>query len=363
MTAETTTGRAGVPGPAAEPGTAYGTTAGPAGPPPTLLIDLATGLWRAQTLTAAIETGVFESLAAGAADAPGLAARLGIGERPAEILLTACTALGLLEQEDGRYRNGAVADHYLVPGRPDYFGGYVRMVAQYTAPGWLRATDAVRTDAPSKPVPDPDRNMFEEGNRPQAFWDGLYAFSTLTARRMAGALDLSGVHRILDVGGGAGATLIELCRQHPHLNGTVLDLPHVCELARKRIDSAGLSGRIGTAAADFFADPLPSGHDAVLLSMIMHDWDETQNRRILAACLDALPAGGTVLISELLVADDKSGPVDAALMSMNMLVGTWGRNYTAAEYADWLRDAGCVRVRTVRFDAPGANGVVIGEKA
>jgi hypothetical protein len=101
----------------------------------------------------------------------------------------------------------------------------------------------------------------------------------------------------------------------------------------------------------------------VLLSMILHDWDEAQNRKIIAGCLDALPSGGTLLISELLVDDDKSGPVDAALMSMNMLVGCWGRNYTAAEYGGWLRDAGCARVRTVRFDAPGANGVVIGEKA
>lgn len=332
-------------------------------PQPSLLTDLATGLWKTQTLTAAIETGVFEALSTGAATAPVLAGRLGIGERPAEILLTACTALGLLEQRDGCYRNTAVTAHYLVPGLPDYFGDYVRMVARYTAPGWLRATEAVRTDAPTKPVPEPDRNMFEEGNRPESFWDGLFAFSTLTARRMAGAVDLSGVRRIMDVGGGAGATLIELCRQHPHLSGTVVDLPHVCALAQERIDAAGMTGRIGTAAADFFADPLPAGHDAVLLSMIMHDWDENQNRKILASCLDALTSGGTVLISELLVDDDKSGPLDAALMSMNMLVGTWGRNYTGAEYADWLRDAGCAQVRTVRFASPGANGVVAGVKA
>ncbi|MEV4513694.1 methyltransferase [Dactylosporangium sp. NPDC049525] len=336
---------------------------GAQGPPPTLLIDLATGLWRSQTLTAAIETGMFETLADGGATAAELADRLGIGARPAEILLTACTALGLLEQRAGRYHNAAVADRYLVPGRPDYFADYVQMVAKYTAPGWLRATEAVRTDAPTKPVPDPDRNMFEEGNRPESFWDGLFTFSTLTARRMAGAVDLSGTRRVLDVGGGAGATLIELCRQYPGLNGTVLDLPHVCGLAQQRIDAAGMSQRIGTSPADFFNDPLPSGHDAVLLSMILHDWDEAQNRKIIAGCLDALPSGGTLLISELLVDDDKSGPVDAALMSMNMLVGCWGRNYTAAEYGDWLRDAGCVRVRTVRFDAPGANGVVIGEKA
>lgn len=345
------------------PDTVPAPTAGAQGPPPTLLIDLATGLWRSQTLTAAIETGLFETLADGGATAPELAERLGIGARPAEILLTACASLGLLEQRDGRYHNAAVTDRYLVPGRPDYFADYVQMIAKYTAPGWLKATDAVRNDAPSKPVPDPDRSMFAEGNRPQSFWDGLFAFSTITARHLAKAVDLSGVRRILDVGGGAGATLIELHRQYQHLNGTLLDLPHVCGLAQQRIEAAGMSERIGTVPADFFNDPIPSGHDAILLSMILHDWDEGQNRKIIAGCLDALPSGGKLLISELLVDDDKAGPVDAALMSMNMLVGTWGRNYTAAEYSEWLRDAGCARVHTVRFDSPGANGVVIGEKA
>jgi beta-lactam-binding protein with PASTA domain len=49
-------------------------------------------------------------------------------------------------------------------------------------------------------------------------------------------------------------------------------------------------------------------------------------------------------------------------MSLNMLIETEGRNYTAAEYTAWLKDAGFVEPRTVRFDAPGANGAVIARK-
>ena len=52
-----------------------------------------------------------------------------------------------------------------------------------------------------------------------------------------------------------------------------------------------------------------------------------------------------------------------ALMGMNMLVETvGGRNYADAEYADWLTGAGFTEIRTVRFDAPGANGAVLGVK-
>ncbi|MGH3371532.1 MAG: methyltransferase, partial [Nocardioidaceae bacterium] len=73
----------------------------------------------------------------------------------------------------------------------------------------------------------------------------------------------------------------------------------------------------------------------------------------------ALPAGGAVIVSELLVNDEKTGPAPAALMSLNMLIETEGRNYTPAEYGAWLEEAGFRDVRTVWFEAAGANGAVI----
>jgi hypothetical protein len=92
--------------------------------------------------------------------------------------------------------------------------------------------------------------------------------------------------------------------------------------------------------------------------MILHDWNEEHDAAILAKCYQALPSGGLIVISELLVDDEKTGPPPAALMSMNMLIETEGRNYTPSEYSAWLEDAGFKDVRTTWFDAPGANGAV-----
>ncbi|MFD8478575.1 methyltransferase [Kitasatospora sp. NPDC059673] len=329
------------------------------------LLGIANGMWAAQTLTAALDLGVFSALAATdgltAAEAAGL---LGIPARPAEVLLTACAALGLLTGVDGRYRNTAAAGQYLVRGGPDYLGDYITMLRDHTTPGWLRVTEALRSDTPSRWKPEQQDRIFDAENRTTAFWDGLYPLSVLTGRALAAAVDLGGSTRLLDVGGGGGGFDIEFCRRHPQLRATVYDLPFVCAYAEKRIAAAGLAERIGTHPGDFFEEPeLPGGHDAILLSLILHDWDEPRNRALLAKCHRALPAGGLLVISELLVDDAKTGPLDAALMSMNMVVGTWGRNYTAAEYGEWLRDAGFSDIRTVPFTAPGANGAVIARKA
>src|SRR3546814_9754007 len=96
--------------------------------------------------------------------------------------------------------------------------------------------------------------------------------------------------------------------------------------------------------------------------MILHDWDEAKNRALLRRSFEALPSGGAVVISELLVNDEKTGPAQAALMSLNMLIETEGRNYTPAEYSAWLEEAGFRHIETVWLDAHAAHGVVLGRK-
>lgn len=97
--------------------------------------------------------------------------------------------------------------------------------------------------------------------------------------------------------------------------------------------------------------------------MIMHDWSEEEDRTILRKCFEALPRGGAVLITELLVNDAKTGPPPGALMSLNMLIETsGGRNYTAAEYSEWLGDVGFHKIRRKKLTAPGADGVIIAHK-
>jgi hypothetical protein len=333
---------------------------------PVPLMQLSTGFWASKTLAAAHELDLFTRLSAGGGLTIDHAAReLGIEQRPAEMLLTGCAALGLLAKDGESYVNSPLAEEYLVRGKPYYFGGWVQMLDTRLYPGWGKLGEALRTNRPTTWDPDVHKSLFE-GEDPamlELFWGAMHSLSTFTARALGEAVDFSRYRRLLDVGGGSGAYDIELCKRYPDLRATVHDLPFVAEIAAARIDEAGLSDRIDTVGGDFFGDAaLPAGHDVILLSMILHDWNEAHNREILAKCFDALPSGGGIVISELLVNDEKTGPPPAALMSLNMLIETEGRNYTPAEYDAWLEDAGFVDVGCVWFDAPGANGAVTARK-
>ena len=328
---------------------------------------LVSGFWSFKTFAAAVELDLFTRLADGRTITVSKAsAEFGLADRPADLLFAACASLGLLERDGDGYRNSALAEEFLVAGKPYYFGGQVSYCDQRTYLAWHRVGEALRTDRPLTWDPDTQSSMFETED-PQLlglFWEAMYSTSIFTARALGEAYDFGAHKRLLDVGGGAGAYPIELCRRFPALRATVFDLPHVVSLATEKAAAAGLADRVDTTAGNFLQDEtLPAGYDVMLFSMILHDWDESTNRDLLTKCHAALPSGGAVVVSELLLNADRTGPAEAALMGMNMLVETvGGRNYSQTEYATWLTDAGFVDARAVFFDAPGANGAVIAHK-
>ena len=335
---------------------------------PIPLMQLATAFWGFKTLATAIEMDLFTHLSNSPMNAPDMARWFNIEERPAEMLLTGCAALGLLEKDNnGRYRNSVLSETFLVRNARYYFGGFVTMLNQRLYSGWDKLPNAVRSNKPTTWDPDKQKSLFEGADPAMlaTFWQAMHSLSIFTARALGEVVDFGKFEKLLDVGGGSGAYDIELCRRYPKLSATVYDLPFVTEIAARNVAEAGLNTRITTYPGDFFRDEkFPAGYDVILLSMIMHDWSEADDRAILAKCFAALPRGGAVVISELLVNDEKTGPAPAALMSLNMLIETVsGRNYTPSEYCTWLHDAGFSDVQVVWFEAAGANGVVIGYKA
>jgi hypothetical protein len=215
----------------------------PATPVP--LMQIATGFWAFKTLAAAHELDLFTRLAGGAeTTAQELAGELGIEQRPAEMLLTGCASLGLLERGHRGYRNTALSERFLVRGTPYYFGGLVTMFDRRLYPGWAKLAEAIRTNRPTTWDPERERSMFEREDPAvlETFWEAMDSLSGFTARTLGDAIDLDAATRLLDVGGGSGAFAIELCRRYPSLSATVFDLPHVIDIAAHKIADAQLRG-------------------------------------------------------------------------------------------------------------------------
>src|SRR3712207_4976993 len=122
---------------------------------PSPLMQLSTAFWAFKTLAAAVELDIFGRLSGGAGTTSDeLARALDIRERPSEMLLTGCAALGLLEKTGDRYRNTPLTEEFLVRGKPYYFGGFVEMQDKAIYAPYGRLIEAIRTDRPTAYDPD-----------------------------------------------------------------------------------------------------------------------------------------------------------------------------------------------------------------
>jgi cyclopropane fatty-acyl-phospholipid synthase-like methyltransferase len=146
---------------------------------------------------------------------------------------------------------------------------------------------------------------------------------------------------LLDVGGGTGSWSIAVAHRHPHIQATVLELPTVADLARRRVAAAGLTARVDVLTGDAMAGSIPSGYDACLLANLVHYWSPEQNQALLARVRSAVETGARLLIADFWTDPTQTEPVMAALMAGEFAVHLrHGDVYSVDEARDWLSATG-----------------------
>ncbi len=295
----------------------------------------------ARILHAAVTLRLFDQLDAAGKTAAAIAAAAGTDRRATELLLNALVAMRLVRKNGELFQETDAARTYLKSDSPTSYAGFVRFDASLW-PLWGELAETVRT---GKSARQPD--MFQSTRADTArFIDAMASLVSARgdARVLAETLDLGGVRRVLDVGGGPGTYAIELCRRHPDLHATIFDLPGTLEVARRHVDASGLADRIALLAGDYLCDELPPGHDLAFLSNVVHGEDEETNRALMRKIHAALTPGGRVMIKDHVTDESGTSPAPAAIFSIAMLLFTRGRDYAYAEIRDWLTAAGFTRV-------------------
>jgi hypothetical protein len=111
---------------------------------------------------------------------------------------------------------------------------------------------------------------------------------------------------------------------------------------------------------DFFNDNLPSA-EVLVMGMILHDWDLPTKRMLLEKAYAALPQGGSLVVIEMLIDDERRAHLPGLLMSLNMLIETRGGfDFTGADCIGWMEGAGFANSRKVSLAGPYS--AVIGTK-
>src|SRR5687767_14370487 len=124
-------------------------------------MKLGLGFMASKTLLSAIELGVFTTLANGPKTADQLTDELSLHPRSALDFFDTLVSLGMLEREDGAYRNTPETDHYLVRGKLSYIGGMLEMASERLYKFWGSLTEGLRTGQPQNEVKTGGAGLFE----------------------------------------------------------------------------------------------------------------------------------------------------------------------------------------------------------
>ncbi|GAA2687523.1 MULTISPECIES: methyltransferase [Actinosynnema] len=149
------------------------------------------------------------------------------------------------------------------------------------------------------------------------------------------ALDLTGVARVADVGGGRGRLLAALLREHRKVSGVLFDLP---EAVRDAAPELRGDDRVEIRAGDLFVDRVGSA-DVYVLRTVLHMLDDEQAVRALANVRADAPAHARVVVVEAL-SDDPEHRTYAAHSSLRLFVLCGGRERSTAEFAGLFDRAG-----------------------
>ncbi|MFF1610468.1 methyltransferase [Amycolatopsis sp. NPDC058278] len=306
----------------------------------------------AKVVLAAVELGLFTRLAAGPATRDELCAELGLHPRAARDFLTALTCTGLVHHEDGKYAASPAADTYLDKTKPTYGGAFLERANRMMYPAWENLSGLLRTGEPQLAGREDQTAAFEKmmGNpgHLRNFLRMMDAVSGPLAPELAAKFDWSAHRTVLDVGGARGNLLAQVLKAHPHLTGTVFDLPPIEPMFDEHIAGFGLTDLARFAGGDAFTTELPAA-DVVVTGHVLHDWGPAERTELVRRMARAVNPGGALLIYDMLLEPAPSDPWNT-LISLNMqLLSPGGSEYTLAECEEYLAAAGLSDVDTVRL--------------
>ncbi len=167
---------------------------------------------------------------------------------------------------------------------------------------------------------------------------------------------------VLDVGGGQGTFVSRLAGHAKHLTLKLFDLPQVAALAQDNFKKKDLSDRIEAFGGDFLKDALPGGADLVTLVRVAHDHPDAHVNIILRAIFKALPAGGTLLLTEPMAQASHEAPLGDAYFHFYLLAMGSGRLRTVKELSDMMLSAGFDSVEVLANAMPLQTRILVAKK-
>jgi len=318
------------------------------------------GFAPALILDTGIECGIFDALKDGPKTKAEIAQTCSVALRSAGAILNALVGLEWLKKNGESYSLTSESAALLVKGSPAYHGGMLRHIVGRLLPAWQSLDTTMRTGKPAMPL-----NIEGEGGGCfRDFVGALYSANAPAAQTLARELlSVRSQTRIdvLDIAAGSGVWGIALALASPNVHVIAVDWEQVIPVTRQTAAKMGVEDRFRFVGGDVHKADFGSGYDLAILGHILHTQGAVLARALVRKTFEALSPGGTVVVGEVLVNNERTGPVAPLIFAVNMLVTTdEGDTFSMDEITEWLQECGFRNPRTL--DVPDSSPLILADK-
>lgn len=310
-------------------------------PTPERIFNTMVAFQETEALKAAIELDIFTAIADGANTAALLAAKTGASERGVRILCDYFTIKEFLTKKENEYSLTQESAAFLNRHSPAYLATMINFLASpWSRKNFGALTEAVRKGGTANGTGDhtkPHEDVWVNFARSMA------PLTIPNAEFLAGLTGAAKAEpcKVLDIAAGHGMYGITVAKRNPNAQVVAVDWPAVLEVAKENARKIGVADRHTTKPGSAFETDFGEGYDYVLLTNILHHFDEPTCGKLMRRVHAALKPSGKALTLEFVPNEDRVTPPMAAAFSLVMLAGTdAGDAYTFAQYEKMFRNAG-----------------------
>jgi hypothetical protein len=299
----------------------------------------------ARSLQVAQRTGILGALAEGPREPTELAEHLGLQAAGTALLLDVVASVGHIElRPEGRYEMASRARRWLDPSSDRYLGDFLADTAEYWS-WWGGLEDLVRNghhvQLHDKPADDP-------------YWRsyilGQYQLARLSSAEVAKKVPLpANAHSLLDVAGAHGEFSMALCRRHPGLRATVVDLPGSARIGREIVSGAGMDDRVRHIEGDMFEADYEGHHDGALCFNIVHHLGPEQVKTLFSRIRESLRPGAPLCVLDLYDRPEGQKPDSGSILGLFFHLTSGADTYTVEQISTWLGDSGFAKAEKATF--------------
>lgn len=284
--------------------------------------------WTYLAVSTACKLNLFDNLLE-EKSAKQLAEKLSLNEEKVLLLLNALHNANFLSKNAELFKVNSLSE-FLIENNPESLKYACMNWSGEHLNAWQNLDFSIKTgnssfeDIYKKPFFD---FLNDNPDKLHAYHKAMYQYAKDDYKTLPDVIDFSKHKSLMDVGGGYGAVLENIKKKNPNLECVLFDLVKVVENVTVP--------NIKKISGSFF-DKIPNQSEAIILSRVLHDWNDKKAKLILQNCFEALPKEGTLYVIENCA--DKI-TADLSLLSLNMTAICESYERTILEYISLAQNA------------------------